>query len=331
MTNRLELNWKVDGFVDEQRYYCSETAIDVENLPAPKAILSRDVRAYVDTDGVLGKKYYVRISTVKNDVEKVSDERVVLFGKAWTPLDMGIPPKSFIASNSVVADSSNRVEKITDQSGNGYDFVQTNNTYKPTLLSSQIKFDGVNDYLSINTGQTDIYMNQSRCYLFFVVESLIAGTLIRPLFITIDNTATRIGLHQINATQMRFSLRSRDSDALQSILFNYSTNERMIIMCQADLSAKTMQVFKNGVSIGSIALTTSQTAFANSTPSLYPQIGSGGGGVTPWSGNLMSFVTGINTVATDERQKLEGWAAHKYNLADSLASNHPYKILVPTI
>ncbi|RLL31774.1 hypothetical protein D9K80_14640, partial [Acinetobacter cumulans] len=37
-TNRLELNWKLDGFVDEQRYYCSETAIDPLNLPPHKAI-----------------------------------------------------------------------------------------------------------------------------------------------------------------------------------------------------------------------------------------------------------------------------------------------------
>ncbi|MBI1453695.1 hypothetical protein IL972_17540, partial [Acinetobacter sp. FL51] len=49
LTNRLELNWKLDGFVDEQRYYCSETPIDPENLPVPKAVLAGDVRTYVDT------------------------------------------------------------------------------------------------------------------------------------------------------------------------------------------------------------------------------------------------------------------------------------------
>lgn len=44
MTNRLELNWSLDGFVDEQRYYCSETPIDSENLPAPKVILDGEAR-----------------------------------------------------------------------------------------------------------------------------------------------------------------------------------------------------------------------------------------------------------------------------------------------
>ncbi len=50
MTNRLELNWKLDGFADEQRYYCSESPIDINNLPLPKAVIAGNVRTYVDTD-----------------------------------------------------------------------------------------------------------------------------------------------------------------------------------------------------------------------------------------------------------------------------------------
>ncbi|OAL78985.1 hypothetical protein AY606_06040 [Acinetobacter sp. SFB] len=74
MTNRLEMNWKLDGFVDEQRYYCSETPIDKSSLPAPKAVLAGYARDYVDTDVVANKTYYVRFSSVKNGVEKISGE-----------------------------------------------------------------------------------------------------------------------------------------------------------------------------------------------------------------------------------------------------------------
>lgn len=72
MTNRLELNWKLDGFVDEQRYYCSETPIDPVNLPAPKAVLANESRSYVDAAIDVGKTYYVAVASVKNGVEKVS-------------------------------------------------------------------------------------------------------------------------------------------------------------------------------------------------------------------------------------------------------------------
>lgn len=73
MTNRLELNWKLDGFIDEQRYYCSESPINVNNLPTPKAVLTGDVRTYSDTDIEINKTYYVCIGAVKNNVEKLSD------------------------------------------------------------------------------------------------------------------------------------------------------------------------------------------------------------------------------------------------------------------
>ena len=74
MTNRLELTWKLDGFVDEQRYYRSETPTDIENLTIPNTVLSGDVRTYIDTGITIGKTYYVRIGSVKNGVEKFSNE-----------------------------------------------------------------------------------------------------------------------------------------------------------------------------------------------------------------------------------------------------------------
>lgn len=72
MTDRLELNWKLDGFVDEQRYYCSETAFTFANLPTPKAILANNVRSHVDTAITANKTYYIAVGAVKNSVEKLS-------------------------------------------------------------------------------------------------------------------------------------------------------------------------------------------------------------------------------------------------------------------
>lgn len=77
MTNRLELNWKLDGFVDEQRYYRSKTPIDTANLPVPKAVLASHVRTYTDIAIEADKTYYVCVGSVRNGVEKISDEVVV--------------------------------------------------------------------------------------------------------------------------------------------------------------------------------------------------------------------------------------------------------------
>lgn len=77
MTNRLELNWDVDGFMNEQRYYCSTSPINANNPPAPKAVLAGDVSTYIDYDIIENEKYYIRVSSVKNDTEKFSDESIV--------------------------------------------------------------------------------------------------------------------------------------------------------------------------------------------------------------------------------------------------------------
>lgn len=75
MTNRLEMNWSLDGIVDEQRYYCSETPIDPLNLPVPKSVLAGAVRTYVDNvDMPMGRKKYIVFSSIKNLVEKVSPQ-----------------------------------------------------------------------------------------------------------------------------------------------------------------------------------------------------------------------------------------------------------------
>lgn len=81
MTDRIELSWDVPYAVDEQRYYCSETPIDVNNLPTPKAVLTGDTRTYTDTAIESGKKYYVAVGSVKNGVEKVSQEVEIFAGR----------------------------------------------------------------------------------------------------------------------------------------------------------------------------------------------------------------------------------------------------------
>lgn len=77
MTDRLELNWKLDGFVDEQRYYCSEAPINANSLPVTKVVLPGDAITYTDSSIEPDKRYYIRIGSVKNNIEKLSDEIVI--------------------------------------------------------------------------------------------------------------------------------------------------------------------------------------------------------------------------------------------------------------
>lgn len=130
MTNRLELNWKLDGFVDEQRYYCSETPIDIDNPPSPKNILGGDDRSYVDTDIDQDQTYFVRVSSVKNGVEKFSDEVEITSQAKIYRVQLNVTSTNELESYGTLP--------LTWQE-NGVIFSHANNEIKHTSATSYLK------------------------------------------------------------------------------------------------------------------------------------------------------------------------------------------------
>lgn len=155
MTNRLELNWSLDGIVDEQRYYCSETPIDPEDLPAPKAVLAGDVRAHVDTSVSVDKVYYALIGSVKNSIEKLSPQVRVstsrltksikaLFsasekGSAYNFQDISTLWQDVEATIPVTA-VDQFIARVDDISGNGNHLIQANAVKRPQLKQDEDGF-----------------------------------------------------------------------------------------------------------------------------------------------------------------------------------------------
>ena len=138
MTNRLELNWSLDGTVDEHRYYCSETPIDSENLPVPKVVLSGSVRSYVDTVVDVGKTYYTSISSVRNAVEKLSDEI-----------------KVYAFNSNLFAINSDFESNLIDKTGKVWTVAGNAN-----VSDSRLNLDGTGDYLT-TPASNDYHFNNS--------------------------------------------------------------------------------------------------------------------------------------------------------------------------
>ena len=82
-SNRLKLNWSLDGFIDEQRYYCSETPFTSETKPIEKVVLANNIRSYVDTAVETGKNYHIAVGSIKNGVEKLSEVKLVRTGDEY--------------------------------------------------------------------------------------------------------------------------------------------------------------------------------------------------------------------------------------------------------
>lgn len=105
----LITTWNLDGCIDEQRYYCSESTINPVDLPVVKAVLAGDVRTYTDIDIASDKTYYVRIGAVKNGTEKLSAEYSISTESGdplWTNVNLLLQANSMSYPSSVIVDTS---------------------------------------------------------------------------------------------------------------------------------------------------------------------------------------------------------------------------------
>lgn len=175
MTNRLELNWKLDGFVDEQRYYCSETQLDPENLPVPKAILASDVRTYVDTAVEIGKTYFVRVGSVRNNVEKLSSEVSVVTQNRIYRVQLNVDSSNLLNSYGTLP---------LTWSQSGVTLIHANNEIQHTSAASYLKSNEVFNWSGAWDIEFDVYIDStvSNAYKLIVSNKyqqwVLGGTII---------------------------------------------------------------------------------------------------------------------------------------------------------
>ncbi|MCO8058043.1 LamG-like jellyroll fold domain-containing protein [Acinetobacter towneri] len=73
MTIKIDYAFNVDGFYDSVNYYRSLTPMSPLSMPAPTATGITGL-TYSDTTAAADTNYFVRFGSVKNSIEKISDE-----------------------------------------------------------------------------------------------------------------------------------------------------------------------------------------------------------------------------------------------------------------
>ncbi|RKG50796.1 hypothetical protein D7V68_02505 [Acinetobacter cumulans] len=178
----LQIEWDFQS-VENCRYYCSETEIDPLNLPAPKAVLAGDVRTYTDISIEAGKTYYVRLGSVRNNIEKLSGEVSVdtfdnpvlsLFKNSGKGFWFDFNDMSSMYQDSAgtipVSAFSQLIGKVLDKSGNGNHAVQTYSVNSPVLNPNGAYFNGANN--SLRTINEVNYDGSENVEIFVKIESL---------------------------------------------------------------------------------------------------------------------------------------------------------------
>ena len=336
MTNRLELNWKLDGFVDEQRYYCSETPIDPENLPVPKAVLAGDVRTYEDLDINLDRAYYIRIGSVRNGIEKISDETSV-FSSVFNPLE--IPTIKIVLDDEsfIEKDSSNRISKWFDRVGN-YEFAQSDNSFKPidnVLLNGlSAKTFNISHMKNTNPQLMNIWNSVENVWAFCVYKSTELSGVDKSI-IHIKNAGNAVGFSAeagapaANNKPFAYA-RAQNSSPIGTIAdSDIHVNDWVFVFYEINMKENSGKISVNGVTIIKENLWSTAPIKTQSLDAIDIEIG----GLSRFMdgfrfvGSVASIMlgTGNSRVSDIDKLKLEGWAAHKYGLTDKLPIEHPYK------
>ena len=327
MTNRLELNWKLDGFIDEQRYYCSESPINVNNLPTPKAVLTGDVRTYTDIDVEVGKTYYVAVSSVKNAIEKFSE--VLTVSLLWRPDLLG-SLVSFSAQRTVV-DLSKKVQKFKGVNANDADLLAGATGAGLSVYSGEVLKAVCDRTQRYSIADSKNWLNnKNQWYVLAVLKPLATTNDSVVVSMSSGGGNSRAAL-MMSGGAVYLGGRRLDSENWQRIFSPLSYENQTIVICGvANTLTRTLKLYINGSLVaqtntwqtsGNIENTNSNT---DSSFLSYPLDGG-------YSGDFMHFEFSNTPISIEDIRKFEGWAAHNYGLTEKLPVDHPYKILAPTL
>lgn len=252
--------------------------------------------------------------------------------RSWTPLEVSAELWLDGSDSSSITQSSGAVSVWSDKSGNGRDATQSNETYKPlvgqTTLNgrSVISFDGVDSYFKVS----DFYVPTTNVYAVVKTE-VVTGVqhIVRKGFTTSTNSFEYLVRYNVDDYQVVLTQEEGVSSTL-TIADQATTSPTLL---GYDWNGSSVFLYKNGTSLG--GTTASLTQF-NATQEL--RIGASHSSTSDSSapsgvlnGYIAELILVSDSLALADRQKLEGYLAHKWGLTSVIPEEHPYKVVAPTI
>lgn len=254
------------------------------------------------------------------------------FARQWTPLEISAELWLDAADASTLTQDGGAVSVWLDKSGNGRDAEQPSEANQPsvgvTTLNGRnvISFNGSSSFFKV----ADFYAPTTNVYAVIKTETT-TGTqhIVRKGFTSSTDTFEyQLRLngddYQVTLTQsasVNVTLTVADEVITSPVILGYDWNGSAVFL------------YENGTSIG--GATASLTQF-NATQEL--RIGASHSSSSDSSsptgvlnGYIAELVLVSGSLDTLERQKLEGYLAHKWGLTSVLPEGHPYEEIAPTI
>lgn len=254
----------------------------------------------------------------------------------WTPAEITSGLWLDAADPNTITLVSSAVSQWADKSGNSRHATQGTSGARPTVAASAINgkdalaFDGVDDFLTLGTE-----LGRPSNYTVFSVSKITrALSNVQAVIAAIDSSG--------NSRNSCMSVANDGGAAFWQYGYNglmyrwgYGaggfTLDTVAMHCLTHTNGtQDESVYRNGNMLTNDSL--AGTATANSGTAYSASIGRLGD-FNGWyfGGNIAEVVVILSAISAEDRQKIEGYMAHKWGLVSSLPSDHPYKLVAPTL
>jgi hypothetical protein len=266
----------------------------------------------------------------------------------WTPLNMATVPQIYLdAQDSVVTDVSGACSAISNLGamGSAGDFSQATAGNRPTILAAALNgkrvlsFDGTNDRMvGSSAAQGDLFRNKGSAWVFTVHKKRNTETGTAGRVILASSTAGGVdarfalyhGFTQPNTPRILVKRLDAEAYGILESGTQYSGSYNMM-MAHMNYATRLGQIYVDGaVVVANFGLTTAGNT-SDTTAGTVLTIGAWHTGVLFSDIDLAAMVISNTAPSSDDIQRLEGWAAHKYGLTANLLGGHPYKTTAPTV
>jgi hypothetical protein len=241
--------------------------------------------------------------------------------RKWTPANTTTALWLDAADATTITESGGAVSQWNDKSGNGLNVSQSDSAARPTLTAqslngkSVLSFDGTGDFLerasvSLHTGT----------WSAFALARQTAASGVRSI-LDQDLVPDRLGQY------LRVSGENFESIAFNTINTAFTASRAWSplswTISGAIRSTDQISARLNGGTAGNTS--TTGTPASGSTRL---RVGDRQG--VFWNGFIAEIVFIAGAATDTTRQQVEGYLAHKWDLAANLPSDHPYKTTPPT-
>lgn len=261
-------------------------------------------------------------------------------GTLWTPAEITTALWLDADDAATITESSGAVSQWDDKSGNAVNY-SSSGTNQPTLISSAlngksgIRFDGSNDYLSESSNQFGL---TERSFFIVVKENSAVGNAgwfsIRSASGRDWSSLDGFIYGSSNRSSNRVFFGSSSSFGGAGYLLLETTTPGTIIPASiysevGNASSGTLYI--DGSSVTTDSSFSAFNAVSGGGSSLGSRNDTGINQSPYFNGDIYELIYIESALSLTDRQKVEGYLAHKWGLTANLPGGHPYKTTAPTV